>query len=295
MALPSSLGSYTKWDSTDILNRFADGCKPTVKDWEAIRPYLFPMQQMMDADRSYTKFKNLYNRYITQGNVLDTDFFTSLFGNFIRDNNYPFWSNYINKSSLYYKNSDLCLTNAFANGAKPNGTIFAEYLQALLSPVAFTDNYKSGFVLRNLYNINWMNDLIIQGDISILAAETVRAYNNINILYNMYGKPANNNAFILEFRRQCICAAVKTVLNVKFRLLCRGRITDVGENTLLQTQIDGLFNEKLTNPTLQQTNSSTFSINFEVNSVQPVFIVNAYLSSAYSYSEGMAIADIIGV
>ena len=44
MALPSSLGDYTKWDSTDILNRFKDGCKPTVEDWEAIRPYLFPMQ-----------------------------------------------------------------------------------------------------------------------------------------------------------------------------------------------------------------------------------------------------------
>ena len=293
MALPSSLGDYTKWDSTDILNRFKDGCKPTVEDWEAIRPYLFPMQQLINANESYKQFKKLYDRYITQGTVLDTDFFTSLFNVFIRDNNYPFWSNYINASSPYYKNSDFCLNNAFANGAKPNGTIFAEYLQALLSPVAFTDNHKTGFVLRNLYNINWMNDLIIQGDISILATESIRTYNYVPIFYNIYSKPADNSSFILEFRRQCVCAAIKTNLNVKFRLLCRGKITDVGENTLLQTQIDGLFTEKLTNPTLQQTNSSTFSINFEVNNVQPIFIVNAYSSS--SYSEGMAVANLIGV
>ena len=105
------------------------------------------MQHLITANESYKQFKKLYDQYITQGTVLDTDFFTSLFNVFIRDNNYPFWSNYINRSSPYYKNSDLCLTNAFANGAKPNGTIFAEYLQALLSPVAFTDNYKTGFVL----------------------------------------------------------------------------------------------------------------------------------------------------
>lgn len=293
MALPSSLGDYTKWDSTDILNRFKDGCKPTVEDWEAIRPYLFPMQQLIYANESYKQFKNLYNRYITQGTVLDTDFFTSLFNVFIRDNNYPFWSNYINASSPYYKNSDLCLATAFANGAKPNSTIFAYYLQALLSPVAFIDNCKTGFMLKNLYNINWMNDLIIQGDISILAANTIRTHNYVPIFYNIYSMPADDNSFILMFRRQCVCAAVRTDLNVQFRLLCRGRITDVGENTLLQTQIDGLFNKKLTNPTLQQTNSSTFSIDFAVNNVQPLFIVNAYSSS--SYSEGMAIANLIGV
>lgn len=174
-----------------------------------------------------------------------------------------------------------------------NGTIFAEYLQALLSPVAFTDNYKTGFVLRNLYNTNWINDLVIQGAILILAADTIRAHNDINILYNIYGKQADDSSFILEFHRQCACAAVKTNLNVKFSLYCRGRITDVGENTLLQTQIDGLVNEKLNNPTLQQTNSSTFLINFEVNNVQPVFIPNAYSTS--SYSEGMAIVNLIGV
>ena len=293
MALPSSLGDYIKWNSTDILNRFADGRKPTVEDWEAIRPYLFPMQHLITANNSYTQFKKLYNRYITQGTVLDTDFFTSLFSKFIHDNNYPFWSNYINKSSPYYKKSDLCLDTAFANGAKPNGTIFAEYLQALLSPVAFTDNYKTGFVLRNLYNINWMNDLIIQGDISILAADTIRTYKYVPLFYNIYSKPANNSSFILEFRRQCVCAAIETSLNVKFSLLCNGKITDVGENTLLQTQIDGLFNKKLTNPTLRQTNSSMFSIDYAVNNVQPTFIINAYSTS--SYSEGMAVANLIGV
>ena len=293
MALPSSLGDYTKWDSTDILNRFKDGCKPTVEDWEAIRPYLFPMQNLITANESYKQFKNLYDRYITQGTVLDTDFFTSLFNVFIRDNNYPFWSNYINASSPYYKNSDLCLTNAFANGAKPNGTIFAEYLQALLSPVAFAENYKTGFVLRNLYNINWMNDLIIQCDIFIVAADTIRTHDYAFVFYNTYSKPADNSSFMLEFRRQCVCAAIETNLNVKLRLLCRGNILDVGENTLLQTQIDGLFNKKLTNPTLEQTNSSTFEIYFEANNVRPKFISNAYSSS--SYSEGMAIANLIGV
>ena len=79
MALPSSLGSYTTWNSTDILNRFADGRKPTVADWEAIRPYLFPMQVSQYANKSYTQFKELYDRYITQGTVLDADFFKNIF------------------------------------------------------------------------------------------------------------------------------------------------------------------------------------------------------------------------
>ena len=89
-----------------------------------------------------------------------------------------------------------------------------------------------------------MKDLIIQGDISILAADTIRTHNYVPTLYNIYSKPVDNAAFILEFRRQCTCAAIETSLNVKFRLLCRGKITDVGENTLLQTEIDGLFSKK---------------------------------------------------
>ena len=55
----------------------------------------------------------------------------------------------------------------------------------------------------------------------------------------------------------------------------------------------GYLAKKLNNPTLQQTNSSTFSINFEVSNVRPTFIVNAYSSG--SYLEGMAIANLIGV
>ena len=137
-----------------------------------------------------------------------------------------------------------------------------------------------------------MKDKIIQGEITIATSINVRAHNDINIVYNIFGKPTGSKPFTLLFPRQCICAAVRTDLNVTFKLICSGKITDVGENTLLQTQIDGLFNKKLTNPTLQQTNSSTFSIDFAVNNVQPKFISNAYSSS--SYSEGMAVADLIG-
>jgi len=291
MALPSSLGYYTTWNSTDILNRFADGCKPTVEDWEAIRPYLFPMQVSYYANKSYTQFKELYDRYITQGTILDTDFFTSLF-NLIANNNYPFWSNYINRHSLYYKNSDLCLDTAFANGAKPNGTIFANYLQALLNPIAFIDNCKTGFVLRDSYNSSWMKNTIIQGEITVVTANDVRAHRDINTVYNIFGKPAGDSPFTLLFPKQCICAAIQTNLNVKFILDCRGKITDVGEDILMQTEIDGLFSKKLTNPTLRQVNSTHFTMNFTVVDVQPIFIVNAYSSDASS--EGLAVAHLIG-
>ena len=292
MALPSSLGDYTKWDSTDILNRFKDGCKPTVEDWEAISPYLFPMQFSSYADNSYTQFKELYDRYITQGTVLDADFFLSLFNIFIRDNNYPFWSNYVNSHSPYYKNSEFCLTTAFANGAKPTQTIFAGYLQALLSPIAFTDNYKTGFALQDTYNSSWMEDTIIQGEITVSTATNVRAHNDINIVYNITGRPSSNRPFTLIFPKQCICAAPNTNLNATLRLICRGRITDVGQNVLAQTEIALLFNKKMSIPTLQQINSSTFSMTFTVDNVQPIFIINAYTSNAFA--EGMALVQLVG-
>lgn len=292
MALPSSLGDYTKWDSTDILNRFKDGCKPTVEDWEAIRPYLFPMQFSPYVNNSYTQFKELYDRYITQGTVLDADFFKSLFNDFIRDNNYPFWSYYINASSPYYKNSDFCLDTAFANGAKPTQTIFAGYLQALLSPIAFTDNYKTGFALQDTNNSSWMQDTIIQGEITISTANNVRAYNDIDVVYRIVGRPINNSPFTLMFPRQCICTAINTNLNAILHLICHGKITDVGENILMQTEITGLFSKKMSIPTLQQVNSNQFSMTFTVANVQPIFIVNAYTLG--SFSEGISIAQLIG-
>lgn len=289
MALPSSLGSYTTWNSTDILNRFADGRKPTVADWEAIRPYLFPMQVLQTASNLYIQFKELYDRYITQGTVLDTDFFTSLFSNFIRYTNWPFWSKYINKNSPYYTNSDLCLTNAFANGAKPNGTIFAEYLKALLSPIAFTESYRTGFVLQDAYN-SVMKDIIIQGEIIMTTANNVRAHKDIDVVYNIYGRPNGDRSVILMFPQQCMCTAVETNLNAKLVLHCRGKITDVGENTLIQTRINGLFSENMSNPILQQVNPDMFSMTYVVNNVQPVFIVNAYALDAVP--EGMGVVYI---
>lgn len=286
MALPSSLGNYITWNSTDILNRFADGRKPTVADWEAIRPYLFPMQVLQTASNAYIQFKELYDRYITQGTVLDTDFFTSLFRNFIYYTNWPFWSKYINENSPYYKNSDLCLTNAFANGAKPNGAIFAEYLQALLSPIAFTESYRTGFVLRDAYN-SVLKDIIIEGEIIMTTANNVRARKDIDIVYNIYGRPTDDKSFILMFPQQCMCTTVETNLNAKLVLHCRGKITDVGENTLIQAKINGLFSKNMTNPTLQQVNSNMFSMTYEVNNVQPVFIVNAFVSDAVQEGIGV--------
>ena len=137
-----------------------------------------------------------------------------------------------------------------------------------------------------------MKNTIIQGEITVLTANDVRAHRDINTVYNIFGKPTGDSQFTLLFPRQCTCAAVQTNLNAKFVLDCRGKITDVGENILMQTEIDGLFSKKLTNPTLRQVNSTYFTMNFTVVDVQPIFIVNAYSSDASS--EGIAVVHLIG-
>lgn len=291
MALPNSLGNYTTWDSTDILNRFADGCKPTVADWEAIRPYLFPMKNQTDADAAYAQFKTYYDRYIKQGTVLDADFFLSIFETFIQENNYPFYAKYIDANSPYYANSDLCITTAFANGAKPTGTIFAGYLQALLSPTAFTNNNKCGFALQNINNSSWVQDIVIQGILTMSTTPIVRAHSIANIVYNVIGTPISGEPFTLMFPKHCMCTSHITTVDATLTLICRGQISDIRENSLRQTEIVGLFDNDMRMPTLRTVNSSQFEMEFTIANSHPLFISTAYQPT--SIAEGIATVYLI--
>ena len=293
MALPSSLGNYTTWDSTDILNRFADGCKPTVADWEAIRPYLFPMLIQTEAQSLYgNEFKAVYNDSIIQNNVLDHEFFLLLF-DLIQFNNFPFHARYINTNSPYFDaTSELNIYNAFADGTKPNGTIFAGYLQALLSPTAVVQNNACGFAIQDTYGSSWMSDYVIQAIIEMSTTPNVRAHSIANIVYNAIGRQASGSPFTIMMPKTCLCTNPLTHVNVNLTLLCNGRITDVGQNILSQTEIHGLVSTELCIPTITQQNASEFTMTFSATNVQPLFIESAF--SVDAISEGIATVHLIG-
>lgn len=293
MALPSSLGTYITWDSTDILNRFADGCRPTVADWESIRQYLFPMLTQTEAQSLYgNEFTSVYNNSIIQNNVLDHEFFLLLF-DFIQFNNFQFHSKYINTSSPYFDaTSESHIYNAFADGAKPNGTIFAGYLQALLSPTAFVQNNACGFAIQDTHGSSWMSDHVIQASIEMSTTPNVRAHSIANTVYNAIGRQVSGSPFTIMMPKTCLCTSPFTTVNVNLTLICNGRITDVGQNILSQTEIHGLVNTVLRIPTITQQNASQFTMSFNDANVRPLFIESAF--SADSISEGIAIVHLIG-
>lgn len=293
MALPSSLGTYITWDSTDILNRFADGCRPTVEDWESIRQYLFPMLIQDEAQALYgNEFKAVYNNSIIQNNVLNHEFFLLLF-DLIQFNNFPFHARYINTNSPYFDaTSESNIYNAFADGAKPNGTIFAGYLQALLSPTAFVQNNACGFAIQDTYNSSWMSDHVVQAVIKMDITTSVRAHNTVQTVYEAVGRQASGSPFTIMMPKTCVCTTPSTFVNVTLTLICNGRITDVGNNILNQTEIHGLVNTKLRMPTITQQNASQFTMEFSATNIQPLFIETAF--SVDAISEGIATVHLVG-
>lgn len=292
MALPSSLGTYITWDSTDILNRFADGCRPTVEDWESIRQYLFPMLTQTEAQSLYgNEFKAVYNNSIIQNNVLDHEFFLLLF-DLIQFNNFPFHARYINANSPYFDaTSELNIYNAFADGAKPNGTIFAGYLQALLSPTAFVQNNACGFAIQDTYGSSWMSDYVIQASIEMSTTPNVRAHSIANTVYNAIGRQVSGRPFTIMMPKTCLCTNPLTYVNINLTLICNGRITDVGQDILNQTEIHGLVNTELRIPKITQQNASQFTMTFTATNVQPLFIESAF--SVDAISEGIATVHIV--
>lgn len=283
MALPVSLGNYTLWDSTDILNRFKDGDKPTVENWEAMRPYLFPMLTQTDAQARYTVIKNAYDQYIKQGNVLDNDFFSSLFEAMISFNNYPFAACYIDTHSPYYLiDSEQTFVNAFGNGKTPDGTIFAGYWQALLSPTVFANTFATGFDLVNVNDTDWVKNRVIGGSIKIATASNVRAHQYANTVYSASGNLQSLSPFTLRFGKYCMCGSPYVNANVTLVLLCSGKATDVGETTLTQTSIIGITDDELFMPIVKQTSSSQFTLQFDKANATLPFILSAYSSAAVS-------------
>lgn len=293
MALPSSLGTYITWDSTDTLNRFADGCRPTVEDWESIRQYLFPMLIQTEAQALYgNEFKAVYNNSIIQNNVLNHEFFLLLF-DLIQFNNFPFHAKYINTNLPYFDaNSELNIFNAFADGAKPNGTTFAGYLQALLRPLAFAQNQWTGFAIQDTYNSSWMSDHVVQASIEMVTTTSVRAHNTVQTVYNAVGRQASGRPFTIMMPKTCLCTNPSTFVNVTLTLICNGRITDVGQNILNQTEIIDLVNTELRMPTITQQNASQFTMTFSATNVQPLFIIEAFTTAAQS--EGIATVHLVG-
>lgn len=292
MALPTQLGNYATWDSTDILNRFVDGAKPTVADWEALRQYMYPMLTQTEAQQHYAGLKTILDTYLIQGKVLDTNFFARLFEAEIPFNNYAFAAKYIDTHSPFYANNDQCFSIAFANGAKPNGTMFAGYLQALLSPTAFAANNMCGFVLSDAYNSSWMSDYVIRGSITMKTTSNIRAHSIADTVYSANASQVSGTPFTIGFGKACMCTSPYATVNAIVTLICRGKITDVGENVLMQTSLVGIFDNDLSIPTLRQTNTTQFTLTFTTSNAKPIFISNAYSSAAVS--EGMARAYLVG-
>lgn len=292
MALPSSLGTYITWDSTDILNSFTDGCKPTVEDWEALRQYMYPMLTQTKAQQHYAELKTVLDTYLIRGKVLDTNFFARLFEAEISFNNYPFAAKYIDTHSPFYANNNQCFSVAFANGAKPNGIMLAGYLQALLSPLAFASTLQTGFHLIDSYGSSWIPQHVTEAAIRITVSADVRGYRE-NTIYEQVGQVSSTRPYTISFPRTCTLTSPYTIVDATLTLICSGRITEVGESVLGQTSVIGLFKDEMNIPQLIQVNNRQFVLEFNLSDTTPIFINTAYTTDAQS--EGMATVHILSV
>lgn len=290
MALPTQLGNYVSWSSPDILNRFKDGSKPTVADWEALRQYMYPMLTQTEAQQHYAGLKTILDTYLIQGKVLDTNFFARLFEAEISFNNYPFAAKYIDTHSPFYANNDQCFSVAFANGAKPNGTMFAGYLQALLSPWAFASNLQTGFHLIDSYGSSWIPQHVTEAAIRITVSADVRGYRE-NTIYEQVGQVSSTMPYTISFPRTCTLTSPYTTVDATLTLICSGRITEVGESVLGQTSVIGLFKDEMNIPQLTQVNDRQFVLTFSLSDTTPIFISTAYTTDAQS--EGVATVHIL--
>ena len=137
-----------------------------------------------------------------------------------------------------------------------------------------------------------MSDHVIQASIEMSTTPNVRAHSIANIVYNAIGRPASDRPFTIMMPKTCLCTNPLTYVNVNLTLICNGRITDVGQNILNQTEIHGLVTTELRIPTITQQNASQFTMSFNAANVQPLFIKSAF--SVDSISEGIAIVHLVG-